>query len=50
MVRIEERVEINRPVDQVFAYITDIKNLSKWEPAILEVEQTTRTNRDRNYV
>jgi uncharacterized protein YndB with AHSA1/START domain len=41
MARIEESVEINRPIDQVFAYVTDIKNLSKWEPAILEVEQTS---------
>jgi uncharacterized protein YndB with AHSA1/START domain len=41
MARIEASVEINRPIDQVFAYVIDIKNLSKWEPTILEVEQTS---------
>ena len=41
MARIEESVEIKRPIDQVFAYVTDVKNLSKWESAILEVEQTS---------
>jgi uncharacterized protein YndB with AHSA1/START domain len=41
MARIEVSVEINRPIEQVFAYVTDIKNLSKWDSAILEVEQTS---------
>ena len=41
MARIEESVVIKRPVDQVFAYVTNIKNLPQWESAILEAEQTS---------
>lgn len=41
MEKIEESVEIERPVDQVFAYVINIKNLPIWEQTILEVEQTS---------
>jgi uncharacterized membrane protein len=42
MAKIEENVEIRRPVDQVFAYVANISNLTRWESAILEVEQTSQ--------
>jgi uncharacterized membrane protein len=41
MAKIEGSVEIKRPVDQVFAYVTDMKNLPKWVPSMLEVEETS---------
>ncbi len=41
MARIEESVDIKRPVDQVFAYVTDAKNWPRWESAMLEAEQTS---------
>ncbi len=41
MSKIEESIEIKRPVDQVFAYVTDMKNLPKWVSAMQEVEQTS---------
>jgi len=41
LARVEESVEIRRPVDQVFAYVTNIKNSPLWESALLEVEQTS---------
>ena len=41
MVRIEENVEIKRPIDQVFAYVTDAKKWSRWDLALLESEQTS---------
>ena len=42
MARIEESVEIKRPVDKVFAYTTDAKSWPKWQSIILEAEQTSQ--------
>jgi uncharacterized protein YndB with AHSA1/START domain len=42
MARIEESIEIKRPVDKVFAYTTDAKNWSKWQSLIPEAEQTSQ--------
>jgi len=42
MGRIEESVEIKRPVDKVFAYTTDAKSWPKWQSFILEAEQTSQ--------
>jgi hypothetical protein len=42
MARIEESVEIKRPVDKVFAYTTDAKNWAKWQSIIPEAEQTSQ--------
>lgn len=41
MARIEESVEIKRPVDKVFAYLMDAHNWPYWASSILEVEQTS---------
>lgn len=42
MARIEETIEIKRPVDSVFAYTTDAKNWPKWQSFLPEAEQTSR--------
>jgi len=42
MARIEERIEIKRPVDEVFAYTTEAKNWSKWQSFIPEAAQTSQ--------
>jgi len=42
MARIEESVEIKRPLDKVFAYMTDAKSWQKWQSIILEAEQTSQ--------
>ena len=42
MARIEESVEIKRPVDKVFAYTTDAKSWPKWQSTIPEAEQTSQ--------
>jgi len=42
MARIEESVEIKRPVDKVFAYTTEAKSWPKWHPFIPEAEQTSQ--------
>ena len=39
--RIEESVEIKRPVEQVFAYVADARSWPKWHPAMPEAEQTS---------
>jgi len=41
MTRIEERVDIRRPADSVFAYTTDAKSWPKWQSTIPEAEQTS---------
>jgi uncharacterized protein YndB with AHSA1/START domain len=41
MARIEESVEIKRPVDKVFAYTTDAKSWPQWQSTISEAEQTS---------
>jgi uncharacterized membrane protein len=41
MAKIEGSIEIKRPIDQVFAYVTDMDNLSKWVPAMEEVQHTS---------
>lgn len=42
MARIEESVEIKRPVEKVFAYTTDAKSWPKWQSTIPEAEQTSQ--------
>jgi uncharacterized membrane protein len=42
MARIEESIEIKRPVDKVFAYTTDAKNWPRWQSFIPEAEQTSQ--------
>jgi uncharacterized membrane protein len=41
MVKIEESIEIKRPVDKVFAYTTDAKSWPKWQSMLPEAEQTS---------
>jgi uncharacterized protein YndB with AHSA1/START domain len=42
MAKIEASVAINRPVEAVFARLTDVGNWSEWNPRLLEVEQTSK--------
>ena len=42
MARIEESVEIKRPVDRVFAFTTDAKSWTKWQSTFPEAEQTSQ--------
>jgi len=37
----EESVDINRPIEEVFAYATDVRNWPKWHETIVEAEQTS---------
>ena len=39
--RIEEIVEIDRPVEEVFSYVTNSENLPEWSNLVLEVRRET---------
>jgi Polyketide cyclase / dehydrase and lipid transport len=42
MSRIEEGIEIDRPVEKAFAFTTDAGKWNKWQSIILEAEQTSQ--------
>ena len=39
MATIKASVIVNRPVDEVFAYVTDVKTWPRWESGLLQAEQ-----------
>src|SRR5690349_17974796 len=41
MSQIQIVVEIERPVEQVFDYLSDLRNMTDWAQGIAEVEQLT---------
>lgn len=41
MIKIEHSVVINRPVEEVFAFLEDSQNDPKWQSGVLEAEQTS---------
>jgi len=41
MIQREVTIHINRPVEQVFAFLTDTKNLRTWQSNLVENEQLT---------
>jgi carbon monoxide dehydrogenase subunit G len=41
MVRVEQTIEIARPIEDVFDVLTPFENLPRWETGILEAGQTT---------
>jgi uncharacterized membrane protein len=41
MINIEENIIIHRPIEEVFTYMTDLRNAPEWQSGLLEVQQTT---------
>jgi uncharacterized protein YndB with AHSA1/START domain len=41
MIRIEESVMIKRPVEKVFAYISDVKTWPKWDSGLVKADLTS---------
>jgi uncharacterized membrane protein len=41
MIQHEVSLQVNRPVEQVFSYVTDTRNLPAWQSNLVEVEQLT---------
>ena len=39
MVRAEHTVTVNRPVSEVFAYLTDVDNLAQWQDSVIEARK-----------
>ena len=41
MITVEEAIVIERPLEDVFAYVSDQTNAPRWQPGLLEVRRTT---------
>lgn len=41
MIKINNSIQINRPVEDVFVFVVDIKNLPKWAGPVSEARQTS---------
>jgi uncharacterized membrane protein len=41
MIKIENSVQINRPVEEVFTFVTNIENLTLWAGPVTEAKQTS---------
>jgi uncharacterized membrane protein len=41
MIKVEDSIVINRPIEEVFAYISDLSNAPEWQTGLLEVRMTT---------
>ncbi len=41
MTKLEESVVINRPTEEVFAFVADIENMSQWMSELVEAKQTS---------
>ncbi len=42
MVTNEKIITINRPVEEVFAYVSDLPHSTEWQPGLLEVRPITK--------
>ena len=42
MLNIESSIVINRPIEEVFAVLSDLENNPKWDPGFHEVEKTSQ--------
>jgi uncharacterized protein YndB with AHSA1/START domain len=38
MFTVEQNIVINRPIEDVFAYVTNPNNIPKWRPDVLEID------------
>ena len=41
MITLQESIEINRSVKEVYDYIVNVENAPKWQPAVIEVKRLT---------
>lgn len=41
MIQFDVSIRINRPLEQVFAYVTDESNMARWNSAVQSVRQTS---------
>ncbi len=43
MLEFENTIRIDRPIDEVFAFLSDFENISKWNYYVLEVRQLSES-------
>lgn len=43
MVNVETSIIINRPIEEVFAFVTDIRNSSLWDSGLVDIQQTPQS-------
>lgn len=41
MITLQETIDINRPVAEVYDYVVNVENAQKWQPAVTEVKRIT---------
>lgn len=41
MIKVEGSIVINRPIEEVFAYVSDLTNGPEWQTGLIEVRKTT---------
>ena len=41
MIRVEHTVDIDRPIEEVFAFMADVENLTRWAENTIEARQTS---------
>lgn len=41
MINIEDSIVIHRPIEEVFAYVSDLTNGPEWQTGLIEVRKTT---------
>lgn len=41
MINVEDSIVINRPIEEVFAYVSDLTNAPEWQTGLIEVRRTT---------
>jgi carbon monoxide dehydrogenase subunit G len=43
MVNVETSIIINRPIKEVFAYVTDARNSPQWDSGLVDIQQTPQS-------
>lgn len=42
MIRLQETIEVARPIDEVFAYASNFGNIAQWDPGVAESRKSSR--------
>ena len=42
MIRLRETIEVARPIDEVFAYVSNFGNAAQWDPGVAESRKASR--------
>ena len=40
MIKLEISIIVSRPIEEVFAYVSDFRNAAQWQAGVVEVRQT----------